>query len=116
MAKVLTAVAAVFFLGGLALTVGYVANQVVLWQMHREVNLEHVNVFYFGGVTASIGMITLALLEIRHAILMTVEHEEIEPQAASSRPNAPPPKSRAKRSWKKSADIQRSFLDTRGPD
>ena len=115
MAKVLTVVAAIFFLGGLALTVGYVANQIVLWRMHGTFSLEHVHYFYIGGTASAIGMITLALLEIRMAILFTIDHEEEAPAETSAKTPAPK-KPRAKQSWKKSADVHRSFLGPRDSD
>jgi hypothetical protein len=114
MSKVLTAVAAFFFLGGLALTVGYVAHQAVQWQLTRTLDLEHLEYFYLGAAAASIGMVTLALLEIRLAILMTIDHDDPSPQSqAENQQTAPRP--RAKHSWKKSADIQRSFLGPKDP-
>jgi hypothetical protein len=114
MSKVLTAVAAFFFLGGLALTVGYVANQAVQWQMTRTLDLQHVQYFYLGAIAASIGMITLALLEIRMAILMTLDYHESSREEHEQRKQEAT-KPRAKQSWKKSADIQRSFLGPKDP-
>ena len=113
MSRVLSAVAAVFFLGGLALTVGYVANQVVQWQLTRTLNLEHVQFFYLGGIAASIGMLTLALLEIRIAILTTLDHSDPFHQEPPSEGQTGDQKPAKKKSWKKNPDIHRSFLGTR---
>ena len=113
MSKVLTVVAAIFFLGGLALTVGYVAHQIVQWRMHGTINLEHAYLFILGGSGASVGMLTLALLEIRMAILERVDHSESS--AGPPAPGTPAASHTPKRSWKKSADIKHIFLDTSDP-
>jgi hypothetical protein len=98
MVKLLRVVAIVFLLVGLIGTAAITGFQVMQWVRDRVFTLDSIYLALCGAAVATAGMLTLALLEIRDAIIQV---------SSSSTPTAKPDATR------RNIDVRTSYLDIR---